>query len=295
MVSVCIFGSVARGTGDHLSDRDLLVVGSARERAAEGQKWARLGWTVSGFSSDRFCKMVANKSLFIQHLKQEGIVVSDNDSFLARQFSLYSPKDTYSAEIVEVLGQLPAFTLRSDNYWRELCRADILYTLLRNLLILHYSALKIFEFDFDRLVSLAFQNDRAIRIRRLRVMKNAYRSRIIDADVKCLTKIVSDIEEGLSVFEPIGDLSSSEELIPNGYYDLRRIEMALVGGMDPRSLDRMGSADPAFQLWKLICSPNDYPKLRKFDSEKWGRMALRCASSYMASVDRETTPHPTRL
>jgi predicted nucleotidyltransferase len=64
MTSICIFGSFARASTDHLSDRDVLMIARRPDRVAElRRKWERDGWNVTSFSARHFKKMAKANSV----------------------------------------------------------------------------------------------------------------------------------------------------------------------------------------------------------------------------------------
>jgi hypothetical protein len=76
--SICIFGSVARSKSDSMSDMDVLIVAQdLQERQQLGAEWKARGWSVSAYTPSRFLAIIRSGSLFAQHIKHEGIVVSD--------------------------------------------------------------------------------------------------------------------------------------------------------------------------------------------------------------------------
>ena len=97
--SICIFGSSARVSTDCLSDRDLLVVASEKCRRDNiVRHWRRQGWSVAVYSPSRFLKMIAAQSLFVQHLRFEGIIVEDAYGWLADHLNNARPKQSYSLD-----------------------------------------------------------------------------------------------------------------------------------------------------------------------------------------------------
>src|SRR4051812_23386179 len=100
MPSTCIFGSTARNRCDHYSDRDILVVApSKRELEDMSDHWSDLGWSVASFTHQQILNMAHRGSLFLQHLKQEAIILDDDECFLARLMEKYRPKHNYDDEL----------------------------------------------------------------------------------------------------------------------------------------------------------------------------------------------------
>lgn len=269
--SIWIFGSAARGTADDLSDRDVLIVGDDdAERTAVDELWRGSGWSVTSFTLERFEKMSAYGSLFIEHLQKEGIRIRDDHGQVARVFSNYVRKDSYEEELLDALGPLAWISESPSQYWTAMCSADILYVAMRNVGVLASASTESVRFDYFELVNLLADRyfltpEQEEALVRLRVLKIAYRNRSIGVDVfvqleaalKAARKVGEQIRRGYSA-RNLGDYQ------PNGYHRLRRVELALVEKQDPRILDSLSKGAPGFELWQLICNPSDYPKLRQF-------------------------------
>ena len=136
MTSTCIFGSRARNRFDHLSDRDVLVVApSELEVADASREWFASGWSVARFTQQQMIGMADRHSLFLQHLKQEGIILSDEDGFLSSIIQKYVPKLNYETELHDSFALLAALPRSPSAYWPTLCAADIAYVSVRNIAI----------------------------------------------------------------------------------------------------------------------------------------------------------------
>ena len=98
-LSLALFGSVARGDYDAYSDRDLLVV-SDKSAALQALKasYDSLGWSSTAYSWPRLQHAADSGSLFVQHLKQESIIISDPTDHLAQLLAKYSPRGSYTRE-----------------------------------------------------------------------------------------------------------------------------------------------------------------------------------------------------
>ena len=119
MISVCIFGSQARRTADLLSDRDLLVVGDpSPARDWYSGRLAGSGLARVGFRSRRIrASSKCRRSLFVQHLKQEGRILRDAGCFQATALEGYLPKRDYSAERNDAFRQIAALPCSSGSRW----------------------------------------------------------------------------------------------------------------------------------------------------------------------------------
>ena len=135
--SEAIFGSVARGTLDCLSDQDYLIVGddpirrSKRKAALEHQ-----GWSVASYSWSRLRALIDKGALFIQHLKQEALIICDVDDRLKHEVSLFVPKPGYSREIEETVRLITSATSNVYTAIERAWASDVLAVAIRNLAIL---------------------------------------------------------------------------------------------------------------------------------------------------------------
>lgn len=270
MISVCIFGSVARRSTDHMSDRDVLIVGSdSDERRQVELDWRASGWSVSCFSRDHLERMSEFGSVFIQHLKQEGTIVCD-DGFLSELLLNFRLHGDYQSQLVHALAPL-RWTREAAGIWPRLCAADILFVSLRNIGVLESAMRGHCVFDFDSIVCLiaeiaALDKDQQQALTNLRQCKFSYRSRIPrhigDQDWERITAAAQQVYRHFAHRYEGGRDTGYK---PNGYYMLRRTELQLVERYDPRSLDAQFPAHAHYDLWKLICNPADYPKLQALD------------------------------
>lgn len=281
MTAICIYGSQARGQTDEFSDCDVVfVVAHARDAEDERRCWQASGWNVSYFTHDHFERLVEFRSLFVQHLKLEGIIVRDDGEYLQHVLSSFRPAETYLEELKDAL--LPATWPIGEetSYWARLCLGDVLFVSIRNAAILHAATTGIYIYDYFQLVDhvvAAFGLTGAQRagLLRLRAIKAAYRARTQTVDVgDTLFEAAEAMRFIRSAVLHLRD-ASGNGFVPNRYHALRQAELALVRNRDPRDLDRLDPSDESFALWQLVCNPADYPKLRAAPDEapalwKWG-------------------------
>lgn len=91
-LAMMVYGSQARGSADAGSDVDVLTV---VERCPGSYKVGRVA--VTAYTPAHLHAMAQSSSLFLLHLKNEGIVLSDAHGVLARALSAYVPlKDSAS-------------------------------------------------------------------------------------------------------------------------------------------------------------------------------------------------------
>ena len=272
MISVCIFGSVARRCLDNLSDRDVLIVATTMveaENAAE--QWRKAGWSVSPFARHQITSMSERGSLFIQHLKQEGIILRDSGLFLKMLFDRFQPKSDYDSEMQDSIWLLRYIQEQQTSGWTSLCGADISYVSARNIGISLLAGRGIYEFSFPdvlhRLNDFGMISHEHVRaLSALRELKFRYRKRLATPDVEHVFK------QGLQAALVLAEISTmdcswlGEPSLQDGYRWLRWLEFKLVSKYDPRVLDELPPSDALNSVWQLIRDPRNYPdRPRKYD------------------------------
>lgn len=268
MTSICIYGSQARRRTDQLSDRDVLIVAARPVEAdEERRRWEASGWNVSLFTHEHFGRLVEFRSLFVQHLKVEGVIVRDDDGYLQRCLSSFQPAKSYVEELKDALLPVTWVTCDETNYWARLCVGDILFVSIRNAAILHAATSGTHIYDYAQLidhVATAFGLTGAQRgaLLELRGIKAAYRARSQDINIGATLR--EAIHAMQLIRSSVLPLRNSEDggFVPNRYHALRRTELNLVRAKDPRDLDKLDPSDAYFAMWQLVCNPADYPKLR---------------------------------
>ena len=267
MLSICIFGSQARQTADAISDRDVLVVGPPSPDLDKiVADWVAREWNVSVFDRLAFSRMAAVKALFVQHLKQEGRLVRDENGFLRSLLAQYSPKKDYSGERNDALRQIMALPLGSDVYWRNLCLADIIYVLFRNAAILHLACLGEYCFQYDALVDrmaniFDFGQSEQRSLLALRNLKHGYRRRAESLTVEpCLQEARAIIGQMMRRLSNACASSIAVGVTTDDYFKLRLQELELVTQNHPLLLDGLSQGSESFMLWQRIRSSAGYPK-----------------------------------
>ncbi len=266
MTSICIYGSVARRNQDALSDKDALIIfDNSDECRIQINNWKSRGWSVATYTESRLKKMAGAGSLFVQHLKQEGLIVSDNNHVLENILNGYTPKPDYSddmalsAQALRLLEHVPDGLLLQ--YWS----ADLLHILIRNLSLLRLANAGIYEFS---LATIAKQL-KAIKVistddlwvfAELRKAKTFYRSRKLP-----LLPIPHVIEAALRVIEKIcgvvlqrtNGISFSYVACEQSYFTIREIEKYLLILNPAYWIDGARSSEE-MKLWKIITDPRAY-------------------------------------
>lgn len=269
MLSICIFGSQARRTADAMSDRDVLLVGppsAALDRTAA--RWTVREWNVSVFDRLAFERLANVKALFLQHLKQEGRLLHDDDNFLASVLECYSPKADYSGERNDALAQIAALPPTTGAYWHDLCLADIVYVLFRNAAILHLASAGEYRFQYNALVNRManlFDLDQRERLAllQLRDLKHGYRRRVESLTVWVPLQEARRVVDRM--IERLPDMMTSSiaaGFTTDNYYKVRMTELDLVARHHPVLLDMLKPESDIYALWQLIRWGGGYPQPR---------------------------------
>ncbi len=272
--SVCIFGSAARKTLDTLSDKDVLIVaGNTRRRQLLAKKWAGDGWSVAVYTPNRIIAMVRKGSLFVQHLKREGIIITDNQGWLSSILHLAEPKRSYEDDFLLAVQMLKPLERLRLGYWPQLMAADLGFVFIRNAGIYALAEQGIYEFAYERIVlelaDVASLTVSEVKIlQHLRALKVAYRSRnntVVDlCDHNALLEICAKVARTnvllkVSEYAPV-------RLFPIRYASLRDVEARMIMQFDVGMLDKGGLSDDVSSLWKMVVSPREYSwEIRKID------------------------------
>jgi hypothetical protein len=272
MTSACIFGSVARNRVDELSDRDVLVTAaSEREVTQAARDWRSAGWSVSTFTHQQMSNMANGGSLFLQHLKQEGNIVNDDNDFLKSAFCQFRPRGNYDSEIRDSLRLLRDIPYRPLAYWSAMCAADIAYVAIRNIAILSLASRGMYKFEYAELINY-FGSESRISCARLnalldlRILKHGYRNRLTTLfPLPVLREAIIAAEEIFGHLDSFFPQNADKRF---GYRGLRMLEFDLVMIADPRDFDRLPAKDPLAEAWTFICNPR-YPKPVKMVDRDW--------------------------
>ena len=96
--AVALFGSRVRGDSDAYSDVDLLVLRDHMVHR-DRNRFTSLGFSVSAFTWAQFGRMAEEGSLFLQHLKQESIVLLDPTGKLTSTLADFMPCGDHKSKI----------------------------------------------------------------------------------------------------------------------------------------------------------------------------------------------------
>lgn len=263
MVSIYVIGSVAREASDTLSDKDLLAVGAPAEVSKAVSGYVSNGWNIARYSKLEFEGMVNSQSLFVQHVKQDGRVVRDDNGYLKRILDCYTAKHDYTRQLpgaIEPIRSLGAIEL---GYWGKLFQADILYVAVRNACILHRATYASPEFDFKRLIEWVggaaglTTSDEEVLLR-LRSLKHAYRARCTTVDVSSVFEAANTAKKLADYWASLFCSTVNEQKCSNGYFELRALEGQLIRAVGPIYMDKLERKHELAELWATIRNSDPY-------------------------------------
>lgn len=266
--STCVFGSVARSNSDQLSDKDVLIISNCRERRLElSRQWKSQGWSVSSYTPSRFMALVAAGSLFVQHLKYEGLIIADRNSWLRTTLDFAKPRRSYITDAKRsVLLTLPVERFSQDIPLGDLGLVpDLSYVGFRNFGINYLASNGVLEFDFKNIahrVGREFSlSTKAIdMLVELRLGKASYRKGEIHSGLQASIGELRRVLERVFSFRPLVSIESDSPVrnLGSGYATLRDFEAAIiarVGGFPSESYLRGAGIEKS---WRLVTSPSEY-------------------------------------
>ncbi|PZX18418.1 hypothetical protein LX81_01049 [Palleronia aestuarii] len=275
MISICEIGSVARCESDILSDKDLLAVGCSVEAEMAVSDYKASGWNIAHYSWLEFNEMAQSQSLFVQHVKQDGRIVRDDQGYLRNLLDIYRPNCNYTEQLSSAIKPIRLFGGVESSYWGKLFQADILYVAVRNACILHRATVAEPEFDFKRLIDWAScivgltpaEKDTLLR---LRLLKHAYRARCTAIDVSDLIEISSATRKLANYWAGLSCATENAKEVSNGYFEMRALEGQLVRAVGPVYMDKLDRSHELTELWSTICNSDPY-KPRPPRLQKWSK------------------------
>ena len=277
--STCVFGSRARRSMDQISDLDVLVICSDafRLRQIRGH-WQNGGWSVASFTPNRFEKMVASGSLFVQHLKLEGIILEDKNSWLQRILDQAKPNGSYERDAKKSVNlALPIERFSAESFIEDnLVVADIAYVAVRNFGICHLANKGKSVFDYSEIVNhlsddFALDPRDLTSLKNLRLAKAAYRS---GEECNQVLGTVQELRNTLSTFFPHRPLSEISRYSPirelgGGYLMLRDFEATIISHLGRHPLNCEVDALGLGKIWSWVQDPRAY---------SWNVRNLSCRS-----------------
>ena len=300
--SVCIFGSAARETSDALSDKDVLIVtGDPYRRHQLTRKWVGDGWSVAAYSPSRIRAMTRKGSLFVQHLKREGIIITDNRGWLASLLNSAKPKQSYENDFLLAAQMLKPLERLSLGYWSQLMAADLGFVFIRNAGIYALADRGVYEFGYERIV-LGLEDIVGLTVaevkilKHLRALKVAYRLRdqtlVSLGDHSALLEVCAKVAR-INVLSKIPE-DAPVRLFPIRYATLRDVEARMIMQFDVGILDQGNLGDDLFSLWKMVTTPREYSwAIREIDpawTTSVNQILMRKARHLQIAGDKHLSP-----
>lgn len=288
--SEAIFGSAARGDSDVLSDRDILIVDDdPLVLRARTRTLANEGWSVAPYTFAKLNALAECGALFVQHLKLESSVITDNNDRLGEILKAFSPKKCYASELKDN-SKLALLSEHVPSGPRGiLLAADILYVTVRNFGVLKLAERDIHAYSFESIIH--HLEDEGIidiggarHLASLRFLKCLYRSgesSIRHKSVKTVERAVAVLPKQyfpsrVRLIDPDSILGSSKPPAKSSaYFQLRDLERRYVA-LQAKGL--LNLQDPKMRkLLRWIENPRAYA----FNSQRLGpkmRIALQNAN-----------------
>ena len=110
-LAVMVYGSQARGSADAASDVDVLQVVS---HSSGSYKVGRVA--VTAYTPAHLHAMAKNGSLFVRHLREEGVLLFDNGEVLARALAAYERPHNYVSLIAELRAAAEALAVGCSEF-----------------------------------------------------------------------------------------------------------------------------------------------------------------------------------
>lgn len=177
-----IFGSAARGSNDHISDKDILIVDEDSNRLNSRRYILELqGWSVASYTFKKLQFLARSGCLFINHLKQESRILCDKDGRLSYLLYNFQPRFNYKKEIYSNYRLSTLAQIIPDSHQGFLFAADVLYVTVRNYGILALAEQGHHVYDFANILYRMeainlIERGKAETLFKLRGLKKLYRN-----------------------------------------------------------------------------------------------------------------------
>jgi len=297
--SVAIFGSSIRTNYDKYSDKDLIIVANNYEILNKHKiEYELKGFSVSTYTYKKLEYLSKTGSLFIQHLKQESMILIDSDSKLKSILECHKELLPTSKQISDSIEYFELLKYIPDTQYGYAWYCDCFYVGLRNYLILKSAENSNYNFSYleliKNLVKLNFICNTEYEIlRQLRVAKKNYRDRIT-GEYPSKEFVISLISIGYKLnllassnFIEVAKFKSfvkieSSKLKTNHYFKLRLVEIYyLLTGQRKSEIDN------------IICNPQFYAlkfKNKDFIANLMKDIEGKTANNITLAIDGFSSP-----
>lgn len=263
-IALCLFGSVARGTTDAASDKDLLVVcdklSTIPDDVREG--WRKEGWTLAHYTWQGIRRRAARGDLLLQHLKQEGLILEDQSGALRQILNNFSPRADYFDEVKRASIILRPVDRRAGPPWQVQYLCGLTYEFARHAVLHLLASRQVYVFDYsDGVAALAettglLDSDDIDLLHSLRKLRSKYVAReFCDLGLDSTLDHARCIATRLFGFEFLDISADADVRILKGYSTIRDIEARILAHHNPLLLDE-GEVLP--DIWQLVQRPKAF-------------------------------------
>ena len=149
-----IYGSAARQDDDIYSDKDMLIVSNRINEHINNLARAHeaIGWNCAIYTFNQLKSLANSGSLFIQHLRQDGIKIRDKCGKLTHIISSFSAKTSYTDDILSAKKFFEALKYVEFSPLGILWALDVIIVGLRNYSILTSAQNNLYEFSYKNLI-----------------------------------------------------------------------------------------------------------------------------------------------
>lgn len=275
--AIAIYGSIARGDSDNLSDRDILFVSNDPVMRRYMQSVFKLnGWSCTAYSWKRLELASKRKLLFMQHLKNEAKIIYDPQERLGSKLRQFSPKGNYkfeyetSKQIIGIIEKMP------DCVIGRLWALDVLMVSLRSMGIAILANEGIYKFSISDILKSLIDIGKIFKsdfngLSMLRYYKTAHRrgKLLVTPSFKTLIELIEIVNQrfniGIHIRLEKNDKIVEDELIRvnkgnegNWYFNMRRIELVLSMMLPKYKDNALELNQKRNKLINMIQAPADY-------------------------------------
>ena len=267
MEAIVEFGSQVSGGRNEFSDHDLLIVSNIKNKKELIAKYEAQGYSVSFYSQKQLELMKSKGSLFLQHLKHESFILSDEDSLFSYFINNCIFIHPSSNELEQCRKSLERLSLIPKDPRLLQWAYDYCYVISRDYFIKHFAQQNDLVFNPSQLqskinstFSLTAENRDLLLY--LRQQKNIYRNQIPTINISW-----EKYQNWISILQQILGFSINSKVIHdnfsylNGFdqHDISRYD--LLRGIEAIRIlfpdVRLGNASEEM-IHRMITSQNNY-------------------------------------